>query len=35
MAWLAVMVELSVVPSTRTGAPLVTALTVAGLVPCS
>ena len=35
MTWVAVMVVLSVVPSTRTGSPLVTALAVAGLVPFS
>ncbi len=35
MTWAAVMVALSVVPSTRTGAPVVTALTEAGLVPFS
>src|ERR1700761_1344710 len=33
MTWVAVMVVLSVVPSTRTGAPVVTALAEAGLVP--
>jgi hypothetical protein len=35
MTSVAVMVVLSVVPSTRTGAPSVTALIEAGLVPCS
>jgi hypothetical protein len=35
MTWAAVMVVLSVVPSTRTGSPVVTALTVAALVPFS
>jgi hypothetical protein len=35
MTWVAVMVVLSVVPSTRTGSPVVTALTVAALVPFS
>ena len=33
MTWVAVMVVLSVVPSTTTGSPAVTALTVAALVP--
>jgi hypothetical protein len=35
MTCVAVMVVLLVVPSTRTGSPLVTALTEAGLVPFS
>src|SRR5271166_5044078 len=35
MTWVAVMVVLSVAPSTRTGSPVVTALTVAALVPFS
>ncbi len=35
MTWVAVMVVLSVVPSTRTGSPVVTALAEAGLVPFS
>ena len=35
MTWAAVMVVLSVSPSTSTGSPLVTALADAELVPCS
>src|ERR1700761_6619742 len=35
MTWVAVMVVLSVVPSTRTGSPVVTALAEAALVPSS
>jgi hypothetical protein len=35
MTWVAVMVVLSVVPSTRTGTPVVTALAEAALVPIS
>jgi hypothetical protein len=35
MTWVAVMVVLSVVPSTKTGAPVVTALAEAALVPSS
>src|ERR1700761_9855608 len=35
MTWVAVMVVLSTVPSTRTGSPVVTALAEAALVPSS